>query len=47
VFCAPRNAPYTVVNGRVVVENEQVVTVNMRPVIDAHNCFARQFAGQS
>jgi hypothetical protein len=36
-----------VINGRVVVENGQVVTVNMRPVIDAHNRFARQFAGQS
>ena len=47
VFCAPQKARYTVINGRVVVENGQVVTVNMRPVIDAHNRFARQFAGQS
>jgi 8-oxoguanine deaminase len=47
VFCAPQKARYTVINGRVVVENGRVVTVNMRPVIDAHNHFARQFAGQS
>jgi 8-oxoguanine deaminase len=47
VFCAPQKARYTVINGRVVVENGQVVTVNMRPVIDAHNRFARQFAGHS
>ena len=47
VFCAPQKARYTVIDGRVVVENGQVVTVNMRPVIDAHNRFARQFAGQS
>jgi cytosine/adenosine deaminase-related metal-dependent hydrolase len=47
VFCAPQKARYTVINGRVVVENGQVVTVNMRPVIDAHNRFAPQFAGQS
>ena len=47
VFCAPQKARYTVINGRVVVENGQVVTVNMRPVIDAHNRFAQQFAGQS
>ena len=47
VFCAPQKARYTVINGRVIVENGQVVTVNMRPVIDAHNRFARQFAGHS
>jgi cytosine/adenosine deaminase-related metal-dependent hydrolase len=47
VFCAPQKARYTVVNGRVIVENGQVVTVNMRPVIDDHNRFARQFAAQS
>jgi len=47
VFCAPQKARYTVINGRVIVENGQVVTVNMRPVIDDHNRFARQFAGQS
>ena len=41
VFCAPQKARYTVINGRVVVENGQVVTVNMRPVIDAHNRFAQ------
>jgi cytosine/adenosine deaminase-related metal-dependent hydrolase len=47
VFCAPQKARYTVINGRVIVENGQVVTMNMRPVIDDHNRFARQFAGQS
>ena len=47
VFCAPQKARYTVIDGRVVVENGQAVTVDMRPVIDAHNRFARQFAGQS
>ena len=47
VFCAPQKARYTVIDGRVVVENGQVVTVNMGPVIDAHNRFARQFAGHS
>ncbi len=47
VFCAPQKARYTVINGRVVVENGQVVTVNMGPVVDAHNRFARQFAAGS
>jgi len=45
VFCAPQRARYTVINGRVVVEKGQVVTVDMTPVVAAHNRFARQFAG--
>jgi 8-oxoguanine deaminase len=37
VFCAPQKARYTVINGRVVVENGEVATVNMGPVIEEHN----------
>ena len=44
LFCAPQKARYTVINGKVVVENGRVVTVDMRPVVEAHNRFARQFA---
>lgn len=44
VFCAPQKARYTVINGRVVVENGHVVSLDMRPVVEAHNRFARQFA---
>lgn len=40
VFCAPQKARYTVINGRVVVENGHVVTVDMGPVIEAHNRFS-------
>jgi 8-oxoguanine deaminase len=40
VFCAPQKARYTVVNGRVIVENGEIVTVNMGPVIEAHNRFS-------
>jgi N-methylhydantoinase A len=46
-LCAPQKARYTVINGRVVVEQGRVVTVNMQPVVEAHNRFARQFAQQS
>ena len=42
VFCAPQKARYTVINGRVVVESGQVTTVNMAPVIEAHNRFSRE-----
>jgi hypothetical protein len=44
VFCAPQKARYTVINGCVVAEKGQAVTVDMAPVIEAHNRFARQFA---
>ena len=37
VFCAPQRARYTVVNGRIVVENGRVVTVDMEPVVEEHN----------
>jgi hypothetical protein len=45
VFCAPQKARYTVINGRVVVENGQFTTVDMDPVIEAHNRFSRELAG--
>ncbi len=44
VFCAPQKARYTVINGKVVAERGQVVTVDMAPVIQVHNRLARQFA---
>lgn len=47
LFCAPQKARYTVINGRVVAEKGQVVTVDMGPVVEAHNRFARQFANQT
>lgn len=40
LFCAPQKAHYTVVHGRVIVENGQVITVDMGPVIEAHNRFS-------
>jgi 8-oxoguanine deaminase len=40
LFCAPQKARYTVINGRVIVENGAVVTVDMGPVIEAHNQFS-------
>jgi hypothetical protein len=45
VFCAPQKARYTVINGRVIVENGQVTTtIDMTPVIEAHNRFSRELA---
>jgi 8-oxoguanine deaminase len=44
LFCAPQKARYTVINGRVIVENGEVVTVDMGPVIEAHNHFSLSIA---
>ena len=42
VFCAPQKARYTVIDGQVVVENGQITTVDIAPVIEAHNHFSRE-----
>lgn len=37
VFCAPEKAHYTVINGRVIVKEGQIVTMDMSRVIETHN----------
>jgi 8-oxoguanine deaminase len=44
MLCASQNADYTVVNGRVVVREGQLTTVDLGPLIEQHNAFARQLA---
>jgi 8-oxoguanine deaminase len=44
VFCAPHRAQTTVINGSVVVEDGEVVTVDMAPVVADQNRFAREAA---
>ncbi|MGF1472854.1 MAG: 8-oxoguanine deaminase [Rubrobacteraceae bacterium] len=44
VFCAPQKARYTVINGQVIVENGQITTVDLEPVIEAHNRFSYELA---
>jgi len=46
LFCAPQKAHNTIINGRVVVEQGQVMTVDMGPVVEAHNRFALQCANK-
>lgn len=41
LFCAPQKAKYTVINGRLIVQDGHIVTVDMLPVIAAHNAFSR------
>ena len=42
IFCAPQTVDYTVVNGRFVVREGQVATVEMGPMIEQHNRVAAQ-----
>jgi len=42
LLCAPAQAAYTVVNGRVVVREGQLTTVDLGPLIERHNRLARQ-----
>jgi 8-oxoguanine deaminase len=37
VFCAPGRARHTVVGGRLIVDNGEIVTLDTEPVIRAHN----------
>ena len=44
LLCASENADYTIVNGRVVVRQGQITTVDMGPLIERHNQLAMQLA---
>jgi 8-oxoguanine deaminase len=44
LMCTSDNADYTVINGRVVVRQGQITTVDMGPLIERHNQLAMQLA---
>lgn len=44
LFCAPQQARHTVINGRSVVKDGEIVTMDMKPVIERQNYWARRFA---
>jgi 8-oxoguanine deaminase len=44
VFCAPQNASFVSINGRVVVENGQLTTVELASVIEKHNRLSLKLA---
>lgn len=47
VFCAPPRVDLSVVNGRVVVENGELTTVELGAVIERHNRMAREMVARS
>jgi cytosine/adenosine deaminase-related metal-dependent hydrolase len=44
LLCAPAKARHTVVNGRVVVRDGQLTTLDLPPLIERHNRLALQLA---
>ena len=44
VFCTPQQVDLSVVNGRVVVEDGHLLTVDLGPVIERHNRISRELA---
>jgi cytosine/adenosine deaminase-related metal-dependent hydrolase len=42
IFCAPARVDLSVINGRVVVENGNLLTVDLPPIIERHNRVARE-----
>jgi 8-oxoguanine deaminase len=44
VFCAPQKAHYTVINGRVIVDQGRVVTVDLGRIVEEHNKFSLKLA---
>ena len=47
MFCASANAAYTIVNGKVVVRQGQLTTVDLGPLIERHNRLAAQLVNAS
>jgi cytosine/adenosine deaminase-related metal-dependent hydrolase len=41
VFCAPRDVDYTVVHGKFVVKEGQLITLDLPPLIEKQNALAR------
>jgi cytosine/adenosine deaminase-related metal-dependent hydrolase len=44
LFCAPQSAKHTVVNGKVIVRDGEIVTMDLKEVIDTHNRCASEMA---
>lgn len=42
LFCAPQPAVNTVINGKLVVRNGEIITMEMGPVVETHNRLARK-----
>jgi 8-oxoguanine deaminase len=46
VLCHPQQVDLTVINGRVVVQNGQLLTVDLGPIVEKHNRISRELVGR-
>src|SRR5829696_6679190 len=46
LFCAPQQARTTVINGKVVVRDGEIVTMDRGPIVETHNRCAVQLANE-
>lgn len=44
VFCAPAQVAFSVIDGRVVVREGRLTTLEIEPVLERHNRYARELA---
>jgi hypothetical protein len=44
VFCTPSNVSYSIINGKVVVRDGVLATIDLPVVIERHNVLARELA---
>jgi cytosine/adenosine deaminase-related metal-dependent hydrolase len=44
LFCAPTRVSYSLINGRVIVREGQLTTLDLLPHLERHNALARQLA---
>ncbi len=45
LFCEPVNVTWSVINGRVVIEDGRLTTVELEPILERHNRIAREIVG--
>jgi cytosine/adenosine deaminase-related metal-dependent hydrolase len=42
VFCAPQRVDISVINGKIIVKEGQLLTVDLGPVVERHNRISRE-----
>ena len=47
LFCQPQQVDLSVINGRIIVQNGQLTTLDLQPTVQRHNTIARtMFRGE-
>ena len=47
VFCEPQQVSLSVINGRIIIEEGQLLTADLPPLVEKHNAIARRLVQQS